>query len=102
MLGFAIIEQKQNLVCSYFYLFILFFSGKNQDSVPPRKMLGCGAHVRIITLSHVRLSCGSACGKGLELCVRKCVGMGNFRRAICDCTFLPVRCLCIGTYFRSS
>ena len=62
------------------------------------QMLGCGAHVRIIALPHVRCACGSACGKGFELCVRKCVRMGNFQRAICDRTFLPV----LRTYFRSS
>ena len=54
------------------------------------QMLGCGAHVRIIALPHVRCACGSACGKGLELCVRKCVRMGDFQGAICDRTFLPV------------
>ena len=41
-------------------------------------MLGCGAHVRIIALPHVRCACGSACGKDLELCVRKCVRMSIF------------------------
>ena len=54
------------------------------------QMLGCGAHVRKIALSHVRCACGSACGKGLEMCVRKCVRMGNFQCAICDRTFLLV------------
>ena len=61
-------------------------------------MLGCGAHVRIIALSHVRCACGSACGKGLELCVRKCVRMGIFQSVICDSTFLPVCCLCKHTF----
>ena len=28
------------------------------------QMLGCGAHVRIIALPHVRCACGSACGNG--------------------------------------
>ena len=41
-------------------------------------MLVCAAHVRIIALPHVRCACRSACGKGFELCVRKCVRMGNF------------------------
>ena len=45
-------------------------------------MLGCGARVRIIALPHVRCACGSACGKVLEVCVRKCVRTGIFSK--CD------------------
>ena len=41
-------------------------------------MLGCGAHVRIIALPHVRCACRSACGKGFELCVRKYVRAAIF------------------------
>ena len=49
-------------------------------------MLGCGAHVRIIALPHVRC----ACGKGLKLCVRcACVRL-IFGRAMCDRTFAHV------------
>ena len=53
-------------------------------------MLGCGAHVRIIALPHVRCACGSACGKGLKLCVRCACVQLNFGRAMCDRTFSPV------------
>ena len=66
---------------------------QNMHTVPEsddEQMLGCGAHVRKIALSHVRCACGSACGKGLEMCVRKCVRMGKYQSAICDSTFWPV------------
>ena len=45
-------------------------------------MLGCGAHVRIIALPHVRCACESACGKVLEVCVR-------YRCDRVDRTFYP-------------
>ena len=53
----------------------------------PYQMLGCGAHVRKIALPHVRCACGSACGKGLKLCVRCACVQLNFGRAMCDRTF---------------
>ena len=62
-------------------------------------MLGCSAHVRVIALPHVRCACESACRKGLELCVRKCVRMGNFSLSICDRTFLL---LCLSIYHRKA
>ena len=37
------------------------------------QMLGCGAHVRIIALPHVRCACGSACGKGFATVCAMCV-----------------------------
>ena len=52
-------------------------------------MLGCGAHVRNIALSHVRCACGSACGS-LSLKVRaKCVRVDICYGAMCDRTFHP-------------
>ena len=53
-------------------------------------MLGCGAHVRIIALPHVRCACGSACGKAFETVRAMCVPVARFGRAMCDCTFSPV------------
>ena len=55
------------------------------------QMLGCCAHVRIIALPHVRCACGSACGKGPELCVRKYVRMGIF--LTCDLRLHFFTCL---------
>ena len=49
-----------------------YFTIRTLTKVSFNQMLGCGAHVRKIALPHVRC----ACGKGLELCVRKCVRMG--------------------------
>ena len=50
-------------------------------------MLGCGAHVRIIALPHVRCACGSACGKVFGTVRALCVRAPLFWRAMCDCTF---------------
>ena len=55
-----------------------------------KQMLGCGAHVRKIALSHVRCACGSACGS-LSLKVRaKCVHVDIFQGAMCDRTFFTL------------
>ena len=43
---------------------------KYEGKTTTLQTLGCGAHVRIIALPHVRCACGSVCRKGLELCVR--------------------------------
>ena len=51
------------------------------------QMLGCGAHVRIIALLHVRCACGSACGKVFETVCAMCVRAADFGRAMCDRTF---------------
>ena len=51
------------------------------------QMLGCGAHVRIIALSHVRCACGSACEMHSGMCVR-CACVRTFLGvAMCDSTF---------------
>ena len=52
-------------------------------------MLGCGAHVRIIALSHVRCACRSACGKGFATVCAMCVraarfGVCNVRSHFCS------------------
>ena len=51
------------------------------------QMLGCGAHVRIIALPHVRCACGSACGKVFGTVRAMCVRAAGFWRAMCDRTF---------------
>ena len=50
-------------------------------------MLGCGAHVRIIALPHVRCACGSACGKVFKTACAMCVHAADFGRAMCNRTF---------------
>ena len=45
-------------------------------------MLGCGAHVRIIALPHVRCACGSACGKVFGTVRAMCVRVAGF--GVCD------------------
>ena len=50
--------------------------------MPPNQMLGCGAHVRIIALPHVRCACGSACGKVFGTVRAMCVRMARFW--VCD------------------
>ena len=87
----------QNYFIHYNNVFIIFidtylyqpFFKSSTIKQHPQQMLGCGALVRIIALPHVRCACRSACGKGFELCVRKCVRMGILWVAICDCTFYP-------------
>ena len=51
------------------------------------QMLGCGAHVRIIALPHVRCACGSACGKVFGTVRAMCVRAARFWHAMCDPTF---------------
>ena len=55
-------------------------------------MLGCGAHVRIIALPHVRCACGSACGKAFKTVRAVCVRVARLGRAMCDSTFSPFPC----------
>ena len=52
-----------------------------------KQMLGCGAHVRIIALPHVRCACGSACGKVFGTVRAMCVRAARFWHAMCDPTF---------------
>ena len=42
-------------------------------------MLGCGAHVRIIALPHVRCACGSVCEKSFWTVCAMCVRAALFR-----------------------
>ena len=79
-------------------------------------MLGCGAHVRIIALPHVRCACGSACGKVFRtvraMCVRCACVQLIFGRAKCDHTFahflkkmtifLVLKCPFLLEYYRKS
>ena len=51
------------------------------------QMLGCGAHVRIIALPHVRCACGSTCEKHFEMCVRCVCVQLVFCCAMYDRTF---------------
>ena len=44
------------------------------------QMLGCGAHVRIIALPHVRCACGKAFKTVRAVCVR----VARLGRAMCD------------------
>ena len=57
------LKQKKTWLTGFYFKFIFLDRTASFSII---QMLGCGAHVRIIALPHVRC----ACGKVLEVCVR--------------------------------